>query len=172
VSPAQKPEPRRYETLLVPYDFSPHSRAALDLAVDLARRLGGRIELVHVLQPPSFAYPGFEGTIAVPTNLVELERIVEDALARVADEVRAPDVAVEFEIIEAESIAGTLCDVAARRGADLIVMGSHGRTGLAHVFLGSVAERTLRRAPCPVLTVRGEEEASAGVEASPGARDG
>lgn len=156
-----KPTPSRYETLLVPYDFSPHSRAALDTAVDLARRLGARrLELVHVLQPPSFAYPGFEGTIAVPPNLVELERALWDSLAQVADDVRSPDVPLEIQVVQAESVAGTLCEVAEKRGADLIVMGSHGRTGLAHVFLGSVAERTLRRAPCPVLTVRGDEESA------------
>jgi len=159
LTPAQ-PKTPRYETFLVPYDFSPHSRAALDTAVDLARRLGARLELVHVLQPPSFAYPGFEGTIAVPPNLVELERALEEALAQVAEEVRSSDVPVELQVVQAESVAGTLAELAEKRGADLIVMGSHGRTGLAHVFLGSVAERTLRQAPCPVLTVRGDEESA------------
>jgi universal stress protein A len=57
--------------------------------------------------------------------------------------------------------ATAICETAEKIGADLIVMGTHGRTGIAHVFLGSVAERTIRHAPCPVLTVRGSEHGAA-----------
>ena len=65
---------------------------------------------------------------------------------------------VEAHVVEAAGIAEAICDAAETFGADLIVMGTHGRTGLAHVFLGSAAERTLRQAPCPVLTVRAPAE--------------
>jgi nucleotide-binding universal stress UspA family protein len=67
-------------------------------------------------------------------------------------------VKVEPHVVEGTAISDAICDVAEKLDADLIVMGTHGRTGLAHVFLGSVAERTLRNACCPVLTLRAPDE--------------
>lgn len=147
-------------TFLVPYDFSEHARAALYTALDLGRRLGADVHLVHVVQPPSYVYGYAAMGGAPPSPLLEVAEAREGALQSlraVAASVEG-DAALEAHVVEGDGIAEGLCDVAKKLGADLIVMGTHGRTGLAHAFLGSVAERTLRRAPCPVLSVRAPEE--------------
>lgn len=160
-----------FRTIMVPYDFSEHARAALDTALDLGARLGTReIHLVHVIRTPAYAYAGYasHAGAAVPPPF-DLKQIRESALSSLED---AQDVVlalrsdrsplIETDVVEGASIDGSLCDAAQRLSADLIVMGTHGRTGLAQVFLGSVAARTLRSAPCPVLSVRASTEEGAG----------
>jgi nucleotide-binding universal stress UspA family protein len=156
-----------FRTLMVPYDFSEHARAALDTALDLGKRLGAReLHLVHVISTPAYAYAGYasHAGAAVPPPF-DLKRVRESALASLEDAREVvlalrPDrsVSIETDVIEGASIDRSLCDAARRLSADLIVMGTHGRTGLAQVFLGSVAARTLRSAPCPVLSVRASTE--------------
>ena len=149
---------RTFQTFVVPYDFSAHSREALRMATDLAQRFESEIHLVHVIQPPSLAYAAYGGpgtpAPAPPFDTLELQRIAESALRDVAVEIEHDGSRVHMHVIESPGIPDAIHEVAAKVGADLIVMGTHGRTGLAHVFLGSVAERTLRRAPCAVLTVQ------------------
>ena len=152
-----------FQTFVVPYDFSEHSRAALQMASDLAQRFESDVHLVHVIQPLTLAYAAYGGpetTVAAPVGMLELREIAESALSEVAAQVEGACARVEMHVVESASIPDAICEVAGKVGADLIVMGTHGRTGLAHAFLGSVAERTLRRAPCAVLTV----QAPAGAE--------
>lgn len=156
-----------FSKLLVPYDFSEHGRAALDTAVALGTRLGSsEIHLVHVIQTPAYAYAGYASNAgaAVPPPF-DMKQIRESTLAsleEVRDVVRSLHeslpVAIEIDVFEGAAVDQTLCEAAKRLDIDLIVMGTHGRTGLAQVFLGSVAARTLRSSPCPVLTVRAPEE--------------
>jgi universal stress protein A len=139
--------------ILVPTDFSGTSDAALDYAYALARRLDASVQLLHVIDDPVADGLSPEACIvegpALRTALLENAR---DRLAhRVAGE--EPRVPVQTEVIFGHG-PRTICEYAADRGIDLIVMGTHGRTGVAHVLLGSVAERVVRTAPCPVLTVR------------------
>jgi len=150
-----------YRTLLVPHDFSIHAEAALDVAVDLARRLHSDLHLVHVLQRSSYvyAYPSLAGgPIQPPIDMLALRDGITNALLGVA--ARVESLQPKVQVVEGERVDDALVELAAKLGVDLIVMGTHGRTGLAHVFVGSVAERTLRRAPCPVLTVRAPEPES------------
>lgn len=150
-----------FKTFVVPFDFSDHARAALFTAADLARRLSADLHLVHVIQPPT--YVGGYGTAPPPhLDLSELHDTVSKSLREVAEGIEGLAGAATSQVVEDLQIAQAISDVAAERKADLIVMGTHGRTGLAHVFLGSVAERTLRLAPCPVLTVKGSETEDAG----------
>jgi nucleotide-binding universal stress UspA family protein len=160
-----------YRTLLVPYDFSHHARVALDTALDLARHLDGvTIHLVHVIRTPAYAYAGYTShagaTVPPPLDMEEVRASAIKSLDEVREVVAALHeslpAAIETRIVEGVAIDRALCETAESLGADLIVMGTHGRTGLAHVFLGSVAERTLRRAPCPVLTVHSDEEEEEG----------
>lgn len=144
-----------YRTLLVAYDFSAHAEAALYVASDLARRLGAKLHLVHVVHTPSYAYAS--GTYAgadlpPPMELLKAREAAGEALRELAAGIEGIE-EVSAHVVEGARIADAICDTAVQVGADLIVMGTHGRTGLAHVFLGSVAERTLRGARCPVLTV-------------------
>ena len=145
-------EPWRLRTIVVPIVFSECSRRALDLSRFLAKETGpGHLVLIHAYFVP-----------------VELEALAEEAHEPILDIVsqRATEdlerilVELQDEGISAEFAAHrggperTIVDVAAKKGADLIVMGTHGRTGLAHVLLGSVAERVVRTAHCPVITVK------------------
>ena len=151
-----------YRTFVVPYDFSAHARAALYAAVDLARRLSADLHLVHVVQPPSYAYGfGVYGGGAVSAAAVDLAEVRDGAmksLTEVAEGVAGFPGRIEAHVVEGIGVADLIRATAEKLGADLIVMGTHGRTGLAHVFLGSVAERTLRSAPCPVLTIQAPPE--------------
>ncbi len=148
----------RIVNILCPVDFSEPSREALHYAVDLAVQFGARLTLLNVYQIPGYALP--EGVvIATPDVLTELVDSIEKQLDRWAEMARtqgAHDVRVRSEL----GTPHTEIDrVAKEAGHDLIVIGTHGRTGLKHVLLGSVAERVVRTAPCPVLTVRSGEHA-------------
>jgi len=147
----------RLETILVPVDFSHHSDRALDLAIELARDLGAKkIRLLHVHHPPPIPAP-LPGS--GPTHVTVEQRVLEDAsraLEKCVARVEKASIAAEAVVLTGTP-AETICEQAAEHAADLIAMGTCGRTGLAHVLLGSVAERTVAHAPCPVLTVRGNE---------------
>ena len=139
--------------ILVPVDFSEPSRTALRAACGIARRYGAQITLLNVYQIPGFVYPdGFMP--ASPDTMRELIEQTETALATQKASAERDGVAsVVTKASEGAPFAEILGE--AEAGAyDLIVMGTHGRTGLSHTFLGSVAENVVRRALCPVLTVR------------------
>ena len=144
-----------YETILVATDFSPHSEQALETAIDLARRLGAGIRLIHVFDLPLPLVSPYE--VAVPDAYLEETRSVaagrlEAAAARVRDE----GIEVESQLGEVPA-ARSISEAAREAGADLIVMGTRGNSGLKHLVLGSVAEHTLRLAHCPVMTVKAED---------------
>lgn len=149
--------PRRhmkaFEKILVPVDFSAHSAEAIRTAADVAARYGGAITLVHVYDPLVYAVP--EGYLLLSTEqlgrlMAALKSQLSEA-ARVAEDAGA--VHVKTQLLQGFA-AGEITTFATHMGADLIVMGTHGRSGSQHVVLGSVAERVLRTAPCPVLTVK------------------
>ena len=147
-----------YQTIIVPYDFSDHARVALSTAADLARRLESDLHLLHVVQLPVYTYPGFQGFAAAPEpDLVDVRNGAMKSLREIAAEIEGLPGKVEAHVVEGATVVEMIRQAAEEFDADLIVMGTHGRTGIAHVFLGSVAERTLRNAPCPVLTVQGSE---------------
>jgi nucleotide-binding universal stress UspA family protein len=133
-------------TILHPTDFSDRSTHALHLACALARDYGARLIILHVATTPTIAYG--EGVVPPdPETLFEAERELLERLT-----VPDPAVAVERRFEEGDPIADIL-RVAQESHADLIVMGTHGRTGLSRLLMGSVAEQVVRRASCPVLTV-------------------
>lgn len=140
------------KTILCPTDFSECSDAALVVAVELAKRFGARLRLVHVFQVP--IYVGWEDS---PAALVATTQFLDHARKRATEELArctsahaasgVPIDAVQVDGLPQQKI------VELGEQADLIVLGTHGRTGLAHVMLGSVAERVVRTATRPVLTV-------------------
>jgi nucleotide-binding universal stress UspA family protein len=142
-----------FKKILVPVDFSAHSKEAIKVAVDLSKRYDAELTLLHVYEPVALALP--EGY--VPYDPEQLTQILaafhrqlldakQDALAL---GVRSVDIQQMQGVVESEIV-----DYATLGKFDLLVMGTHGRRGLQHMLLGSVTERVLRRAPCPVLTVR------------------
>jgi nucleotide-binding universal stress UspA family protein len=134
-------------TVLHPTDFSERSDLAFRLACSLARDYGARLIVLHVAEPP-VAVAG-EGVLLIPTP-ADLEPLRE-RLGGLRP--RDPKVPVEHRLAEGNAAAEIL-RVAEEAKCDVIVLGTHGRTGLARLLLGSVAEQVLRRASCPVLTVR------------------
>jgi universal stress protein A len=140
------------KTILCPTDFSESSQAALSVALDLATRLGSRIDLVHILHVP--IYVGWEDS---PAGLAATAQLLEESRARVQQQLEAtakeyaargvPTSVHQYEGTPHQKIAELSKD------ADLVVLGTHGRTGLPHLLLGSVAERVVRTAHCPVMTV-------------------
>jgi len=150
---------KRIRRVLHPSDFSEASRAALATAIDVARDERAELLIVHVLTPvvPPAIGPAGDGYIppAAWEDLVRSSRsLAQRKLAGLV--ARAARRRVRASALLVEGVADAAITRAARsRGADLIVMGTHGRTGLARLFLGSVAARVLGTAPCPVLTVRG-----------------
>jgi nucleotide-binding universal stress UspA family protein len=134
-------------TILHPTDFSGPSRSALGLAWALARDYGARLIVVHVVAPPVVV--SAEGV--APLNPDEFRAAAREELGRLA--VPCADVPVERRLEEGDAAAEIL-RAARESNADLIVMGTHGRTGLSRLLMGSVAEQVVRRASCPVLTVK------------------
>ena len=145
------------QTIVVAHDFSEHADIALGIAVELAVELDADLHLLHVLQPPSYAY-GSELYVGGPLHYglggqKDLRQASEFQLRALSEGIPSFGRPVSCHVVVGVRTAEAIDLEAVQLGADLIVMGTHGRTGLAHLLLGSVAEATLRRAPCPVLTV-------------------
>jgi nucleotide-binding universal stress UspA family protein len=138
--------------ILVPTDFSEPSIEALELAIELASRFSASVTLLHAQEMPTYVFPDAVMPVT-PQVVAELEKSSKDELERIAGRVRAAGIPVNTKTVLGPN-DGEICRFAEEMNADLIVMGTHGRTGLRHVLLGSVAEKVVRRAPCPVLTVR------------------
>jgi nucleotide-binding universal stress UspA family protein len=134
-------------TILHPTDFSSHSQHAFRLACSLARDHGATVVALHVLTPPHVAYT--EGVILPPPEAYE------DRWREQLDRLQPPDPAVRLERRLVYGYpADTILRLAEGTRCGLIVMGTHGWTGLNRLVMGSVAEQVVRRAPCPVLTVK------------------
>lgn len=135
--------------ILVPTDFSANAEHALDYACALAQKLGSTVHLVHAIASPPTALQ-VALTEEILENLVNEHREALDKLA----EARRGIASFGATTVEVGDPRDTIVGAAQALGADLIVMGTHGRRGLSRVVMGSVAEDVIRRAPCPVLTVR------------------
>jgi nucleotide-binding universal stress UspA family protein len=148
---------RPFQKILVPTDFSKHSAEAVAAAVDVSRRYDASITLAYVFEPVTYALP--EGHVMQsPPQLEEMQDVFEKRLLQAEADARALGASNVAAKLLTGPVAGEITDYAARAGFDLIVMGTHGRTGLRHLVLGSVAEKVVRTAPCAVLTVRVPEQ--------------
>ena len=140
--------------VLCPIDFSEASRGALAYAVALARRSGARLTVQHVYGIPVVNAALLRGTAPPEVEAAVFATMGEgpmfDQLQIWAEAAGASDLPIDRQVVEGDPAD---CIVAAAKQADLVVVGTHGRTGLARLALGSVAESVLRRAPCSVLTV-------------------
>lgn len=136
--------------ILVPTDFSAYSNGALDYAATLAKQFGAEIVLVHVIES---MYYSVTDTFTVVDHLWALETTANALLDNTRAQVAEKNVPVKSRL-ESGSAAEEILKAAEEEKADLIVMGTRGRTGVSHLLLGSVAEKVVRQASCPVLTVR------------------
>jgi nucleotide-binding universal stress UspA family protein len=144
------------KNVLVATDFSTHSEAAVRMATLLAKTFNATVHLVHAFDTPIPIFTPYE--VVVPDGFLEQARdSATRSLHASRDKIQAESVTVKAHLTEGPA-ASAIARAAEELGADLIVMGTRGNTGLKHVVLGSVAERTIRLAPCSVLTVKSPDE--------------
>jgi nucleotide-binding universal stress UspA family protein len=141
--------------ILVPHDFSDTAEHALAFALELAERLRAKVTIMHSYEVPAYGFPEAPGV--TPEMARQIERAAGAALAAVAERSRRPGVDVQT-VLRQGSAWTEIVAVAAETHANLLVMGTHGRRGFTRLLLGSVAEKVVRTAPCPVLTVHGPQD--------------
>jgi len=143
---------RRIETILCPVDFGPPSANALVFAVDLAESLGARVHVISIFQLPIVGFP--DGVLVASAEAASrLIETTEKTLERACEAYKERNVALTRHLEQGDP-QEVIVAVAKSIRADLIVMGTHGRHGLARALIGSVAESVLRSAEVPVVTVR------------------
>jgi nucleotide-binding universal stress UspA family protein len=143
--------------ILIPTDFSKSSESALRYGGAFAEKFGAELYLLHVVQDLTLFIP--EAVLITPPPTPPIDQFIaaaHAALDRVLQGVGWPGVVIHREVAEGLPFEEILT-FAKEKDIDLIVMGTHGHTGLAHILMGSVAEKVVRKAPCPVLTVRHPE---------------
>jgi len=150
-----KATPLQLSKVLLPTDFSSCANYALPYAASIARATGARIICVHVVEPivPAVGYSGLAEPMPIADISEQLEDSAERELPQLADCEEFNGLDVE-EVIAHGDAAAEIVRVAGERGVDLIVISSHGRTGLGRIIFGSTAEAVVRHASCPVLVVK------------------
>jgi nucleotide-binding universal stress UspA family protein len=142
----------RVQRILVPVDFSENAASVLEWAAHMAAEHRSRITLLHVYHLP-VEFQQLEGAYLPPDFWSNVKGEAEQQLGRYAEGLRKQGLEVEALVREGYP-ATVIVDEAASLGADLIVIGTRGQSGLKHLLLGSIAERVVQKAPCPVLTVK------------------
>jgi nucleotide-binding universal stress UspA family protein len=138
--------------ILVPIDFSEHAEPVVEWAVHLAETHGSRVVLMHAYHLP-VEFQQMEGAYLPADFWSHVKTEAQKTLEGHAERIRAKGIEVETVVREGYP-ATAIVEEADRQGASLVVIGTHGHTGLKHLLLGSVAERVVQKAPCPVLTVK------------------
>lgn len=146
-------------SILLPTDFSECANYALSYATSFARSANASIICVHVIEPvvPTVGYTGMAEPLPIADISDQLEGSAERELPKIAEAEECAGLNVE-EVIAHGDAASEIVRVARERGVDLIVIASHGRTGLGRMLFGSTAESVVRHAPCPVLVVKPPSE--------------
>ncbi|MGH7233560.1 MAG: universal stress protein [Nitrospiraceae bacterium] len=143
--------PITIKRIVAPTDFSDCSLDALEYTIQMAKRFEASVTIVHVLE---WASVGLDFSVAEVAEGGKVRKETERRIAELADVIRTQGLTAESVIRGGGAPADFVLELARERGADLIVMGTHGRRGLSRLLAGSVAEGVLRRSPCPVITVK------------------
>ena len=148
-----------FQKILVPIDFSQYSDEILAYALAMARKFDASIDLIHVIPNMDYFTP-YESFMAAE-NIVAVQKGVEGEVERDLEEVaqKLPGITVK-RVIRTGVAFVEILDYVKSEGIDLIIMGTRGRGGLEHIIIGSVAEKVLRKSPCPVLTIRPQKKAA------------
>ena len=152
-----------FKTILVATDFGPAAQLALEYACVLARRFDAGLRVLHVVEAPLPFGSELSGREATADNAAAIQA----GQRRIAATLAALDDANVVGQVVSGHAAEKIVAYAADHDVDLIVMGTHGRRALAHLFMGSVAERVVRTAPCPVFTIRDSEALRSARDAEP-----
>lgn len=145
-------DPKTVKRILVPTDFTDPSNEALETAISFARVSGGTLDLVHVAGETTYVLPPPIGFAVLPLGASGEFARAADGLAVEERRVREAGVACESATLVNQADV-EIVRRARETAADLIVMGTHGRSGLAHALMGSVAEKVVQHGPCPILIV-------------------
>ena len=140
-------------TILFPTDFSQGARAAMDHAISLARDYNARLILLYVIQDISIAEWYIPSSLSVADLVDDMQKSAWKEMDKWAEEVSTKVKNVEKMVVRGVPFA-EIIKTARDKNADMIVIGTHGRTGIDHMLFGSTAEKVVRKAACPVLTVR------------------
>ena len=147
----------RLKNILVATDFSKPSDVALAYGRDLARSYGSALNVLHVADNAFLLFGGDPATTFVPDQQAEIERSAREQLEELITDDDRTMLHARSVVVTAVGVAQAIVDYASAHACDLIVMGTHGRGAMAHLLMGSVAERVVQLSPCPVLTVRSPE---------------
>ncbi|HLF86139.1 MAG TPA: universal stress protein [Nitrospiria bacterium] len=137
--------------ILVPTDFTVYSDHAIEYAIMVAREFEAKILLVHVIEPMAYSVTD---TVQIIDHYAALKTVAGPILKNLQNKLLKKGLEVDTLLLDGTPYL-EIVKKSRQAGIDLIIMGTHGRTGIKHVLMGSVAERVVRMAPCPVLTVRG-----------------
>jgi nucleotide-binding universal stress UspA family protein len=140
------------KSIMVPIDFSDYSKAALRYAAQFAKHFNSKIFLIYVVEPMIYPADFSMGQVAIPSSDIDLTTRAEEELNKLASEI-GNEIQVET-IIKTGKPFVEINETAGEKGIDLIIIATHGHTGVEHLLFGSTAEKVVRKAPCPVLTLR------------------
>lgn len=142
-----------FKKILVPIDFSEYSLQALNYVADFAKAFKSEVYLIYVVEPIIYPPDLSIGQIALPTLNYQVDEKANEELKRVADEVLDPEIKVHT-IVKLGKPYLEILEVAKNEDVDLIIISTHGHTGVEQILFGSTADKVVRKAPCPVLTLR------------------
>ncbi|MCB0743668.1 MAG: universal stress protein [Ignavibacteriales bacterium] len=139
--------------ILVPIDFSNYSKQALRYAVNFSKKFSSKLYLVYVVEPVIYPSDFSMGQVTFPVTDTELNQRAKEELETLAKEEIGAEISVET-IIRTGKPFVEINETASELDIDLIIIATHGHTGMEHLLFGSTAEKVVRKAPCPVLTLR------------------
>lgn len=141
-----------FKKILCPVDFSEFTKDVVAYAADISRQYGAELHVLHVI--PNLTYFTPYESFLTPENLVAMEKNIQDEVDRDFKKVLSA-VGIDVRKVVRTGVAFVeIIDYAKTEGIDLIVMGTHGRSGIEHILIGNVAEKVVRKSPCPVMTIR------------------
>ncbi len=139
--------------ILVPIDFSDYSKSALKYAVEFAKHFNAQMYLIYVIEPVIYPADFSMGQVAIPSIDTDIQKRAEEELNNLAKTFIDPSIKVET-IIKTGKPFVEINETAKEKDIDIIIIATHGHTGVEHLLFGSTAEKVVRKAPCPVLTLR------------------
>ncbi len=139
--------------VLVPIDFSDYSKNALRYSIDFVKKFGAKIYMIYVVEPAIYPADFSMGQVAIPAMNVDMQDRAKEELDLLAKKEIDADIEVET-IIKNGNPFIEIVETAGEIDADLIIIATHGHTGVEHLLFGSTAEKVVRKAPCPVLSLR------------------
>lgn len=139
--------------ILVPIDFSDYSKSALKYAVNFAKVFNAEMYLIYVVEPVIYPPDFSMGQIAIPSVTIEMDERAKEELTKLAQQEIPADIQKHI-IIKSGKPFVEIIETAAQEDIDLIIIATHGHSGVEHILFGSTAEKVVRKAPCPVLTLR------------------